>query len=82
MATPQDSSNNANDRDHSLERENAELRVRLRRAEADRDAYLKIVHQWAKAQITPEQLKEWDKIDEDSGRTILDVIEEVEKLGK
>jgi len=63
----------------ALKKENAALRRDLRRAQEDSDAYRKALQAWAIARITPAQLKEWDREVEDSGRTILDVIEEVKR---
>lgn len=63
----------------ALRKENAALRRQLRKATDDSEAYRKACQAYAIAQITPAQLKEWDREIEDSGRTILDVIEEVKR---
>ncbi|MCI0380416.1 MAG: hypothetical protein L0215_22760 [Gemmataceae bacterium] len=62
-----------------LKKENAFLKKQLKAVETERDAFRRAVHAWAKQRITPAQLREWDKEDEDSGKTILDVVAEVKR---
>jgi hypothetical protein len=60
-----------------LQQENAELRERLRKAETERDQYLKMVHAWAKRVVSEEELRRWERDDDrGDGRTILDIIAE------
>jgi len=63
----------------ALKRENAELKTRLQQLEAERDGYRRMVHAWAKANISAADLLEWDREDEDSGQTLLDVIAQFQK---
>lgn len=60
-----------------LKKKNAVLRAKLRKAEEDSEAYRKAAQAYAIKLITPEQRRQWDQEEEDSGRTILDVIKEV-----
>ncbi|MCI0638793.1 MAG: hypothetical protein L0Y72_09810 [Gemmataceae bacterium] len=62
-----------------LKKENAFLKKQLKAAESERDAFRRAVHALAKEQITAEKLREWDKEDEDSGKTILDIVAEVKR---
>jgi hypothetical protein len=61
----------------ALKKENADLRKRLRKAEEDSETYRKAWQATATLQITPAELKQWDRPVKDSGRTILDVIKTV-----
>jgi len=70
----------SNDRERILQQENAELRKKLREAEAERDQYLKMVRTWAKQVIGDEELKRWERNDDHGdGRTILDILAEVRR---
>lgn len=66
----------------ALQQENALLRAQLTEAQKERDEYLRVVHEWAKARISPQQREEWSREPEDQGdgTTILDVIDEVKRL--
>jgi hypothetical protein len=66
----------------ALKKENAALRKKLRAAEQDSEAYRKACQAWATNQITPAELKAWDRPVKDSGRTILDVIKDVKSTRK
>ena len=69
-----------NERARTPQQENAQLREKLREAETERDQYLKMVHTWAKATFTEEELKQWERDDDHGdGRTLLDIIAEVQK---
>lgn len=57
---------------------NAALKKRLKQVEAGRDEFRRVVHAWAKASISAAQLRQWDREEDDSGQTILDVIAQFE----
>jgi hypothetical protein len=61
---------------HELEARNAELQKQVEELTAERDGYLHMVHSWAKAQITPELLKQW-MTDEQVEGSLVDFINEV-----
>jgi hypothetical protein len=63
----------------ALRQENEALKEQLKATAAERDAYLKAVHHYAKAKITAQDLIAWSSEVEDSGESILDVIEEIKK---
>ena len=66
----------------ALKTKNAALRTRLRKAQEASEAYRKAYQALAIKQITPEQLKEWDREEKDSGQTILDVLKEFQPGGR
>jgi hypothetical protein len=65
-----------------LKDENVALKKKVRELEKERDGYLRMVHTWAKQKITPATLRAWDREDQDSGQTLLDVVREVKRERK
>jgi hypothetical protein len=62
----------------ALKRENAALRRQLQRVQRESDGFRRMLHVWAKAQISAEQFLEWDCDEQDTGQTILDVLAQFE----
>src|SRR5438874_2214157 len=64
---------------HALKSENVTLKKKLHELEAERDSYRRLVHAWAKDKVTAATLLEWDREDDDSGQTPLDIVREVKR---
>ena len=72
-------SNGSTEQLRALKNENVALKRQVQQLEAERDEYRRMIHAWAKKRISAATLLEWDRADEDSGQTPMDVVREVKR---